>query len=107
MSVWLYVCLSIHISANSKVKRKRLTVARVVRTRRSSGCNVGNAGSFILRRAAGVIWVDQIATTSDQNQKDIINQTIAEEQDAINQLERANEEIEQRMELRDRVKTNF
>ena len=39
--------------------------------------------------------------------RDNLNQTIAEEQDAINQLERANEEIEQRMELRDRVKTIF
>ena len=34
-------------------------------------------------------------------------QTIAENQDAINQLERANEEIEQRMTLRDRVETIF
>ena len=50
---------------------------------------------------------DQLATTSDEHMIDNLNQTIAEEQDAINQLERANEEIEQRMELRDRVKTIF
>ena len=36
-----------------------------------------------------------------------LNQTINEEQDIIDQLERANEEIEQRMALRDRVKTIF
>ena len=37
--------------------------------------------------------------------RDNPNQTIAEEQDAINQLERSNEEMEQRMTLRDRVKS--
>ena len=36
-----------------------------------------------------------------------LNQTIAEEQDTIAQLERANEEIEQQMTLRDRVKAIF
>ena len=36
-----------------------------------------------------------------------LNQTIAEEQDTITQLERANEEREQRMTLRDRVKASF
>ena len=36
-----------------------------------------------------------------------LNQTINEEQDIIDQLERANEEIEQRMAVRDRVKTIF
>ena len=36
-----------------------------------------------------------------------LNQTIDEEMDLIAQLERANEEIEQRMTLRDRVKTIF
>ena len=50
---------------------------------------------------------DELATTSDEHMRDNVNQTIAEEQDAINQLERANEEIEQRMELRDRVKAIF
>ena len=50
---------------------------------------------------------DQRATTSDKNQIGGLDQTIDEEQDAINQLERANEEIEQRMTLRDRVKTIF
>ena len=39
--------------------------------------------------------------------RDNLNQTIDEEQDEINQLERANEEIEQRMTLRDRVKAIF
>ena len=47
---------------------------------------------------------DELATTSNEHMRDNLNQTIAEEQDAINQLERANEEIEQRMTLRDRVK---
>ena len=49
----------------------------------------------------------QKATTSDKNQIEEQNQSIGEEQDAINQLERANEKIEQRMELRDRVKAIF
>ena len=50
---------------------------------------------------------DELATTSDEHMRDNLNQTISEEQDAVNQLERANEEIEQRMELRDRVKAIF
>ena len=36
-----------------------------------------------------------------------LNQTIAEKQDAINQLEIANKKIEQRVTLRDRVKAIF
>ena len=39
--------------------------------------------------------------------RDNLNQTIAEEQDMIAQLEIANEKIEQRMTLRDRVKAIF
>ena len=39
--------------------------------------------------------------------RDNLNHTIAEEQEAINQLEIANEKIEQRMTLRDRVKAIF
>ena len=50
---------------------------------------------------------DQLATTSDEHMRDNLNQTIAEEQEAINQLEIANEKIEQRMTLRDRVKAIF
>ena len=50
---------------------------------------------------------DQIEKTSDEHIRDNLNQTIAEEQDAIAQLERANEEIEQRMTLRDRVRAIF
>ena len=44
---------------------------------------------------------EQLATTSDEHMRERLNQTIAEEQDAINQLQRANEVIEQRMTLRD------
>ena len=50
---------------------------------------------------------DQLEKTSDEHMRDNINQAIAEEQDMIAQLERANEEIEQRMTLRDRVKAIF
>ena len=50
---------------------------------------------------------DELATTSNEHMRDNLNQTIAEEQDEINQLERENEEIEQRMTLRDRVKAIF
>ena len=50
---------------------------------------------------------DQRATTSDENQRENLNQTINEEQNAIAQLERANEEIEQRITLRDRIKAIF
>ena len=49
----------------------------------------------------------QLEKTSDEHMRDNLNQTIAEEQDMIAQLESANEEIEQRMTLRDRVKTIF
>ena len=47
---------------------------------------------------------DQLEKTSDEHMRDNVNQTIAEEQDMIAQLEIANEKIEQRMTLRDRVK---
>ena len=50
---------------------------------------------------------DQLATTSDEHMRDYLNQTVAEEQDMIAQLERADEKIEQRMTIRDRVKTIF
>ena len=50
---------------------------------------------------------EQRAATSDENQRENLNQTINEEQNAIAQLERANEEIEQRMTLRDRIKAIF
>ena len=50
---------------------------------------------------------EQRATISDENQRENLNQTIAENLDAISQLERANEEIEQRMTLRDRIKAIF
>ena len=50
---------------------------------------------------------EQLATTSDEHVRERLNQTIAEKQDAINQLEIANEKIEQRVTLRDRVKAIF
>ena len=50
---------------------------------------------------------DQLATTSDADQQENIRQSIAENQDENSQLERVNEEIEQRMTLRDRVKVIF
>ena len=50
---------------------------------------------------------DQLEKTSDEHMRDNLNQTIPEEQDMIAQLEIANEKIEQRMTLRDRVKTIF
>ena len=50
---------------------------------------------------------DQLATTSDADQQENIRQSIAENQDENSQLERVNEEIEQRMTLRDRVKFIF
>ena len=50
---------------------------------------------------------NQLATTSDEHMRDNLNQTIAEEQEAINQIEIANKKIEQRMTLRDRVKAIF
>ena len=69
---------------------------------------VENNEEEIARRNKKIsVLQDQIATTSDEHMRDNLNQTIAEKQDAINQLERSNEEIEQRMTLRDRVKTIF
>ena len=50
---------------------------------------------------------DQLEKTSDEHIRDHLNQNIAEEQDVIAQLEIANEKMEQRMTLRDRVKAIF
>ena len=50
---------------------------------------------------------DQQEKTSDKHMRDNLSQTIAEEQDMIAQLEIANENIEQRMTLRDRVRAIF
>ena len=48
---------------------------------------------------------EQLEKTAEEHMREGLNQTIDEEMDIIAQLERANEEIEQRMTLRDRVKT--
>ena len=65
-------------------------------------------GEEIARRQERIAELrEQRATTSDENQRENLNQTIAEGMDAIAQLERANEEIEQRMTLRDRIKAIF
>ena len=50
---------------------------------------------------------DQLEKTSDEHMRGNLNQTIAEEQNMIAQLEIANGKIEQRMTLRDRVKDIF
>ena len=50
---------------------------------------------------------EQLEKTAEEHMREGLNQTIAEEQDIIDQLERAKEEIEQRMTLRDRIKTIF
>ena len=50
---------------------------------------------------------DQLEKTSDEHMRDNLNQTIAEDQDMIAQLEIENEKIKQRMTLRDRVKAIF
>ena len=50
---------------------------------------------------------DQLEKTAEEHMREGLNQIIDEEQDAIDQLERANEEIEQRMTLRDRVRAIF
>ena len=70
--------------------------------------NFETNGEDIARRYKKISELqDQLVTTSDEQMKDNLNQTIAEEQDMIAQLERANEVIEERMSLRDRVKTIF
>ena len=50
---------------------------------------------------------EQLEKTAEENMIEGLNQIIDEEEDAINQLEIANEKIEQRMTLRDRVKAIF
>ena len=50
---------------------------------------------------------EQLEKTAEEHMREGLNQTIDEEMDIIAQLERANEEIEQRMTLRDRVKAIF
>ena len=48
-----------------------------------------------------------LATTSNKNKEENLRQSIAEIKDAINKLVRENEEIEQTMALKDRVKAIF
>ena len=50
---------------------------------------------------------EQLATTSNKNKEENLRQSIAEIKDAINKLVRENEEIEQTMALKDRVKAIF
>ena len=62
----------------------------------------------IARRNKKVIELrEKILKTRDEHMREGLNQTIAEEQDMIDQLEMQNEKIEQRMTLRDRVKAIF
>ena len=98
------------IDADGNVNEKVLKTSKKIR--KSLGVrfdkNVETNEEEIERRNKKISELqDQRATTSDKDQIEGLDQTIDEEQDEINQLERENEEIEQRMTLRYRVKTIF
>ena len=105
--------LHLIIYADGNVNEKELKASKKIRTYRTSlGARaeeiVATNNEKIARYKERIDESqDELATTSNEQMRDNLNQTIAENQDSINQLERANEEIEQRMTLRDRVKAIF
>ena len=98
------------IAADGNINEKELKTSKKIRTSLGQPADeiVETNGVEVARRHEKVRELeDQRATTSDENQRENLNQTIAEEMDAIAKLERANEETEQRMTLRERVKAIF
>ena len=66
-----------------------------------------NEGEILRRQDKIAELLIQLQKTRDEDLREGLNQTIAEEFDAIAQLETENKKIEQRMVLRDRVKAIF
>ena len=98
------------IGADGNINEKELNTSKKIRTSLGVSAEeiVETNEVEIARRQEKIRELrEQRATTSDENQRENLDQTIAEEIDAIAQLERANEEIEERMALRDRVKAIF
>ena len=98
------------IDADGNVNEKELKASKKIRTSLGARAEeiVATNNEKIARYKERIDESqDELATTSNEHMRDNLNQTIAENQDSINQLERANEEIEQRMTLRDRVKAIF
>ena len=98
------------IDADGNVNEKELKASKKIRISLGARAEeiVATNNEKIARRKERIDELqDELATTSNEHMRDNLNQTIAEEQDAINQLERANKEIEQRMTLRDRLKDIF
>ena len=98
------------IDADGNVNEKELRASKKIQQSLGDRAEniIENNEEEIARRNKKISELqDELATTSNEHMRDNLNQTIAENQDSINQLERANEEIEQRMTLRDRVKAIF
>ena len=98
------------IDADGNVNEKELKASKKIRTSLGARAEeiVATNNEKIARHKEKIDELhDELATTSNEHMRDNLNQTIAENQNSINQLERANEEIEQRMTLRDRVKAIF
>ena len=98
------------IDADGNVNEKELKASKKIRTSLGARAEeiVATNNEKIARHKERIDELhDELATTSNEHMRDNLNQTIAENQNSINQLERANEEIEQRMTLRDRVKAIF
>ena len=98
------------IDADGNVNEKELKASKKIRTSLGARAEeiVATNNAKIARHKERIVELqDELATTSNEHMRDNFNQTIAENQDAINQLERSNEEIEQRMTLRDRVRAIF
>ena len=98
------------IDADGNVNEKELKASKKIRTSLGARAEeiVATNNEKIARHKERIDELqDELATTSNEHMRDNLNQTIAENQDAINQLERSNEEIEQRMTLKDRVRAIF
>ena len=98
------------IDADGNVNEKVLKTSKKIRT--SLGARADKVFEIneeeIARRKEKIAELqEQLEKTAEENMREGLNQIIDEEQDAINQLEIANEKIEQRMTVRDRVKAIF
>ena len=98
------------IDADGNINEKELNISKKIRTSLGQSAEemVETNGEEIARHQERIDELqEQRATTSDENQRENLSQSIDEELDAIAQLERANENIEDRMTLRDRIKAIF
>ena len=98
------------IDADGNINEKELNISKKIRTSLGQSAEemVETNGEEIARHQERIDELqEQRATTSDEKQREDLSQSIDEELDAIAQLERENENIEDRMTLRDRIKAIF